>query len=587
MIRQIIRIIFFLFCLLPSIILPQKISEIKISGNSFYSEKDFINWSGLKKNSDFKNIPLDSASAAVLKKLSDNGFIYSDVKSSVNFSPDSQSVAIFLNVDEGKRLIVRDVILHQIEDEDSADINENFEFLINSFFNKNEIEKGIEKSLDYFENNGFPFAEIQIESVVVSSETSDDEISASLHLQINRDIRSRIDRIEVAGNKNTEDQVIFRNIKIKPGEIYRRKKIEEIPRHLNKLRFFDPVEIPSYYFTSKDEGVLAIRVNEINTNNFDGIIGYVPDTGGEGGYLTGLINVSLRNILGTGRAAAIRWEQENRYSQELELKYHEPWIFGFPFNISGGLYQRKQDTTYVKRELNGSLEFLASEDISAALLVGTSSSIPTENADTRFSVFNSTSYSTGISLTIDTRDDFYAPRSGIFFMNSYRFSRKKINGPAEFISPDTKTKINLQILEVDFSGFYELFRRQIIALGIHGKELRGDFFELSDLFRLGGTNSLRGYRENQFLGNRIFWSNLEYRFLLAPRSFLLLFFDTGYFLRNEDAELNIPKVSDFNTGYGFGLNIQTGVGVLRVSYAIPSGDPLNEGKIHFGILNEF
>ena len=52
----------------------------------------------------------------------------------------------------------------------------------------------------------------------------------------------------------------------------------------------------------------------------------------------------------------------------------------------------------------------------------------------------------------------------------------------------------------------------------------GPFFEESDLYRLGGTNTLRGYRENQFLGSRIFWSNLEYRFLLTQRTFAFRIF---------------------------------------------------------------
>lgn len=585
MTRRIIKNLF-LLCLIPSAVLPQNISEIEVIGNKIFSEQKFINWSGLSRNSEFSEILIDSAASAISQNLMNNGFVYSGINSSFNISPDSESVKIIFDVDEGKQLFIKSIFLHQISGKDSLEIFKNFEFLISSKFNKIEIERGIEQSLDYLENNGFPFARIDVTSILLKN-NSLDKIFAELHLSVDEKNKSKIDKIEVTGNKKTKDFVVFRNVEIQPGEDYRQEKIEEIPRRLNKLRFFEPIEIPSYFFNSDKEGILAIRVKEINTNNFDGIIGYIPDTREGGGYLTGLINVSLRNILGTGRAAAIRWEQENRNSQELELKYLEPWIFGFPVNISGGLFQRKQDTTYVKRELDGGVEVIASGDISATFLVGTSSTIPTENADDRFSVFNSTSYSTGISLTIDTRDDFYAPRGGLFFMNSYKFSRKKIKGPSRFINSDTKTSINLQQLEVDFNMFYELFRRQIIALGIHGKELQGNRFEISDLFRLGGTNTLRGFRENQFLGNRIFWTNLEYRLLLAPRSFMFLFYDTGYFLRNEDETQNIPEVSGFNTGYGFGLNIQTGIGILRVSYAIPAGDPLNEGKIHFGILNEF
>ena len=79
------------------------------------------------------------------------------------------------------------------------------------------------------------------------------------------------------------------------------------------------------------------------------------------------MNVSLRNLFGTGRAVAFKWSKLDRFSQELELKYLEPWIFGFPFNIDFRIYQRQQDTTYVQRSLSGNIVFLATESFSSAL----------------------------------------------------------------------------------------------------------------------------------------------------------------------------------------------------------------------------
>ncbi len=265
----------------------------------------------------------------------------------------------------------------------------------------------------------------------------------------------------------------------------------------------------------------------------------------------------------------------------------EPWIFGYPFNLSGSLFQRKQDSSYVQRTLQGALEFLATQDVSAALTISSESTIPTENENSIFTVYNSSSFSTGINLTIDTRDDPYAPTQGLLFINSYSFSRKKIYGPAQYITDSLETKINLQRINVSLSTFYELFNRQIVALSLNGRELRGPFFEESDLYRLGGTNTLRGYRENQFLGSRIFWSNLEYRYLLTQRTFAFVFLDTGYYLRNADMNRNILKQEAFKYGYGIGLNLQTGLGVLGVSFALGQGDSFSEGKIHFGLINEF
>jgi outer membrane protein assembly factor BamA len=192
-----------------------------------------------------------------------------------------------------------------------------------------------------------------------------------------------------------------------------------------------------------------------------------------------------------------------------------------------------------------------------------------------------------LSLKIDTRDDPYAPSSGILFINSYSFIQKKIYGPVQYFTEDMSTNINMQRLSIGFSVFYQVFERHVAALGLHGRELRSEFFEGSDLFRLGGTNSLRGYREAQFLGSRIFWSNLEYRLLLTRRTYTFLFFDTGYYLRKEDALRNINRLEGFNIGYGAGINLETGLGVLGVSFALAKGDSFKDGKIHFGLVNEF
>ena len=164
----------------------------------------------------------------------------------------------------------------------------------------------------------------------------------------------------------------------------------------------------------------------------------------------------------------------------------------------------------------------------------TESIIPSESLANIFTVYNSSSLLTGLNLKIDTRDDPYAPTEGILFSNTYSFSRKRINGPQQFISPELKTNINLQRISIGLDLFYSILSRQVIALKLNGRELQGSFFETSDLFRLGGTNTLRGYREDQFLGSRIFWSNLEYRLLLASRTYTYLFFDTGYYLIKED-----------------------------------------------------
>jgi len=80
---------------------------------------------------------------------------------------------------------------------------------------------------------------------------------------------------------------------------------------------------------------------------------------------------------------------------------------------------------------------------------------------------------------------------------------------------------------------------------------------------------------------------LEYRFLLTNRTYFFVFLDNGYFLRKEDKNRNIPKIDGYKTGYGLGINLETSLGILGVSFALGQGDSFSDGKIHFGIVNNF
>ncbi len=575
--------------LLSTLNFAQKLKSFEVTGNYNFDDDEYFTWTRLQTNQPYFEGIIDSAKKRIADNLNENGFYFFEfIEGKTEFTSDSASFSLKITLEEGNPVIIKNVF---IESDDSLSISEiqiRFKLLENKPFNKNEIESLIDKTLTEYENAGYPFAKVIISGIELISDSTYQDNYASIYLKIDKGIQSKIDKIEISGNNSTKDYVIIRELRLGTGELYSQEKIEELPKRLNRLRFFEPVAQPSFYFNSKNEGVLQIEVKEKNTNSFDGILGYIPAGKNEqSGYVTGLVNISLRNLFGTGRAAAIRWNKYNRNSQELDLKYLEPWFLSFPVNINFNLYQKIQDSTYVQRKFEAAVEYLATEDISASVFASTESVIPTERTIPVFTVFNSSYLNTGLSLKIDTRDDPYAPTSGVIFINSYSFSRKKINGPNEYISPSTITSVNLQRISVTFNFYYSIFTRQVIAISVNGRELRGPSFENSDLFRLGGNNSLRGYREEQFLGSRVLWSNLEYRFLFASRTYGFAFFDTGYYLQAEDLEKNIPKQEDFLYGFGFGLNLETALGVLKVSYALGEGDTFSEGKIHFGIVNEF
>ncbi|NWG27966.1 MAG: BamA/TamA family outer membrane protein [Ignavibacteriaceae bacterium] len=572
-----------------SIAFAQKIEKIDISSNRIFSDGEIKKWAGLNEGQNYFSGIIDTSLSRISTNLISNGYFNFTFKGSqFEISSDSQKVNLFLNVDEGQPTFVKEIFFKKSDSVNVDDFISSLNYLKGEIFNRYEIETSISSLLTDFENRGFPFAAVKIQSVHLYDDSVSGDHYADIYLALEEGRKSRIDKIEVSGNTSTKDYVITRELRIDNGEEYSQQKIENLPRRLNKLRYFDPVPVPQFYIDSQNNGVLLVNVKERNTNNFDGIIGYVPATkDNESGYVTGLVNVTLRNMFGTGRAAAIRWQKLTRESQELELKYLEPWLFGYPFNLNAELFQRIQDTTYVQRRLGGALEFLATEDISASAFISTEEIIPTERTIPVFTVYNSSSLTTGLGLKIDLRDDPIAPTGGFLFETLYSFSKKKINGPAEYITPALETSINLQRITVGFGAFYEIFVRNVIAFSVNGKELSGPFFEQSDLWRFGGTRTVRGYREEQFLASRIAWANLEYRLMLTQRSYAFIFFDSGYYFLEADPDRGITQNEDYIFGYGLGITVETAIGLLGVSFALAQGDSFSEGKIHFGIINEF
>jgi len=567
----------------------QRVDNTEIKSSKVFSDDEIKKWTGLNVGQSYFPGILDTSLSRINSALSYNGYFnFSFEGSKVEFSIDSQKVSILLNIDEGEPTVIQNIFFSSSDSINVEDYISSFNYLKGEIFNLYEIENIIENLLTDLENQGFPFAAVKIKSVYLYDDSTGDNHLADIYLALDEGTKSTIDKIEVSGNTSTKDYVIVRELRIETGEEYSQEKVENLPRRLNKLRFFDPVPIPSFYLDSKNDGILQINVKERNTNNFDGIIGYIPPQNeNESGYVTGMVNITLRNIFGTGRAAAINWEKLTRESQELDLKYLEPWLFGYPFNLNAQLFQRIQDSTYVQRIIGGGIEYLATEDISATAFVLVEQVIPTTREVPVFTVYNSSSITTGVGLKIDLRDDPLATLNGFIFENSYSYSKKTINGPSEYVSEGLQTEINLQRITAGFGAFFEIFPRNVIALKVNGKELSGPFFEQSDLWRFGGTKTVRGYREEQFLASRIAWTNLEYRLMLSQRTYTFVFFDSGYYLQEPIPEIGILGVEDFIFGYGVGIALDTAIGLLGVSFAFADGDTFSEGKIHFGIINEF
>ncbi len=563
------------------------IRSINVQGNSVFTTREILGWLASRQSRAYSEILVKNDVNTIADNYRRRGFLAPTIELQLN-RDDTTSVDILFEIREGRQTLVGSIIPQGSNQFPPSEILGYFNLKSGDPLDESVLEQDIDELLARYERNGYPFAQAK----VIDLQTRNGEETDTLDIVLNIDEGQRvtIDEIRVEGNKETNPDVVVRETRIVSGEVFNPAKVEAIKPRLLRLNIFSDVSDPELYVRNQKSGLL-IKVHEGSTNTFDGVVGYIPGNGADqSGYLTGLVSVSMRNLFGTGRKLGFKWAREDRFSQELSVNYLEPWIFNLPANLGGAFLQRQQDSSYVRRVLDFKAELMLSEELSIAGLFKSENIIPSASDSTFNRVFQSSIVSLGVEIQYDTRDEPYSPTSGARYRTDYQYGTKRISRiPAVLVSriPGRST---VQRFTLDLDFYLSTFTRQVLVVGLHGRELRGGQPEEGEMFRLGGARSLRGFRESQFIGSRLAWSNTEYRFLLARRSFFYGFVDAGYYFRPADNARQVPilKSEGFKYGYGIGIQLETGLGVLAVSFAIGSDTPsFTSGKIHFGLINEF
>jgi len=497
------------------------------------------------------------------------------------------------------------------------EISKRIEIEGNSFFEKGELlshirlkpgltysddllERSIDQILLLYDENGFPYCQVSPSDFKITHEGK-----LSFLLKVNEGPRVKINRIEFEGLKHTKEKVVRRESRLwrNPFGFFSQSKVNKIVDRLRRLSYIKDVEEVSLLAENDplrglcpENAILRIKLTERKNNSFSGILGYVPSpqtfrtvpsSGSKKGHLTGKIDLVFDNIFGTGRRVDLYWYKKDPYSSHLSFSYREPWILGLPPTLEVGINQTDYDSTYLQISLDFGLLFNPLEKISWDLEAGWEKVVP--GSAGKAYLPHSRKYKAGVSLGINLLDHPGNPRKGLFHRTQVTYGRKRNYSTLDFtpkkeVVYDTKFSLDLQ-------HFLSTFHKQTFMTGIHIRGMSTDEepVPFPEQFKLGGINSLRGYREEEFSGTKVAWTNLEYRFLWGSDSRFFIFADYGYFFRKArlTGDNSLRKISGKKLGYGFGIRINSRVGLFGIDYGIGEKDRLSEGKIHFGIVNRF
>ena len=194
-----------------------------------------------------------------------------------------------------------------------------------------------------YQNNGFLFSSINAVEVSAINDTINYEI------RINEGKVAQFNKISVVGNTKTNDRVIFRELRTKPGELYSKDKVVRTVRELGQLGFFDAEQIsPNFKNVDPNQGTVDIEYGLVESGQSQ-----IELQGGYGGGgFIGTLGFSFNNFsarglknrksfkplpMGDGQTLSLRLQASQFYST-YSFSFAEPWLGGKqPFQLSTSL----------------------------------------------------------------------------------------------------------------------------------------------------------------------------------------------------------------------------------------------------------
>lgn len=378
------------------------------------------------------------------------------------------------------------------------------------------------------------------------------------------------------GNTLNSDSYITKRSYFKDSLLASTENITELGLKISQTELFEFVGDPEVII-QEEVPMLKMKVVEQSRNQFDGVLGYVPNIKGNG-QIVGDLSLSLWGVFADGNGVDVDYERLEPEVSRLTLNISQHWFGLIPIGSSFGFNIFQNDTTYQSREiyLDGYLELgnglKLIGDIGFSTITGSSNSELWSEPDGKK---RKGSLGFRYSNVFGTE----APRDAI--ETEIRFG--VVNRIIEIYSLPS---FNQQFIEVLFKKYTPIGKQSVIAGQLQSYVLKSKNFTDIDLYRFGGAKSLRGFMEEQFLASQVAWGDLEYRYLTNASSYLFGFVGAGWFHR---PKLITESNAQFKTtkciqSLGFGLSYKTKVGRLTFTYALSPNESLGNGKVHVGFI---
>jgi outer membrane protein insertion porin family len=438
---------------------------------------------------------------------------------------------------------------------------------------------------DFYADRGY--ARVQVRPVV---QLDEEEKLVHVTFEIEKGEKVYFDRISIAGNTKTRDKVIRRELRFGEGDLFTSTGLKRSRQRLRTTGYFQDVDFTTPKGKSEDEIDLNIEVEEAPTGSVSVGMGFSTKDQfvTEGAF-------SQRNLFGLGYkinlSGAIGGD-----SSSLRAGFTDPWVLGYPILAGIDLYATQDEffDSYSTEVRGGNLrlgkelgEYLRGRLDYTYERVEVFDVDPNASRVVREQEGKRDSSILGLTLSMDTRDDFFFPTKGGVYRVKPENSGGVLGGDNDFWR-----------VTGEFQYYYPLFWKFVgkgrLFLGeVQG--YNGQDVPLWERFYVGGVRTVRGFdygeagpedRRGEVIGSeKQAAGNLELLFPISDEMGIrgVAFFDVGKGFDEFD------DLSPLRYSVGIGLRWLTPLGPLSMDYGfnLSPEDDEESGRFHFFIGGTF
>jgi outer membrane protein assembly factor BamA len=500
------------------------------------------------------------------------GYVLANIDS-VRWKNDSANVVIFvgpkfdeleITVDSSDQSIIRNI----------PGVNERL--LSKVAFRSKEISTIMRKINTYLVDNGYPFAQVNLEVGEIQAPITEAVLIISSGPQVS------IKEIFIKGTATISEKFVINAIAIEQGDLYNQSSLNDISSRIDQIQFLS--EIKPYELLFTKEGVelyLYLESNQVSLVN--GIVGLQPDPVTEQNIITGDIRLKLQNVLKRGELFSVNWRSLQPTTQDLDVRLTYPFLFNTPFGIDVKFDLYKQDSSFLTTNFNLGIQyFLRGGNYIKAFYEADNSNVLSGGINSTENYVSVSTNRYGLGVFRQQFDYLPNPSRGL------RFEMELSAGQRSSSTPTSDSIVNTTTFRGDLAieFFIPLAKRHVLRFANSTSTYYAPEIFKNEEFRFGGLQTQRGFNEEILRATTLTTFMLEYRFLVDRNSHAFAFFDQSIYENNVDG-----YTRDDPFGFGAGFSFGTNIGIFSISYALGKQfeNPilLRDGKVHFGYVAYF